>query len=337
MRMRFLFLGLVPLVFFAPFLVAHGAVDFEKNVRPILEEHCFDCHGEEKQKSAMRLDSVVGILRGGESGEALVVPGKSAESYLFKRITTEEKKDAMPPKGERLSAAEVATVKAWIDGGATMPGAAEAAASLKLTTTHWSFQPVKRPVGKSVDEFVLAKLREKGLAPSPAADKATLIRRLFLVMHGMPPTPQEVAAFSYDTRPDAYSRLVDAALASPRYGERFARHWMDVARYADSNGFETNHERLTAYYYRDWLVEAFNADKPYDVFIKEQLAGDAMGADAATGFLVAGPKDIVGSPDINLTLAQRQDELADMVNTTGTAFLGITMGCARCQIGRAHV
>jgi hypothetical protein len=212
-----------------------------------------------------------------------------------------------------------------------MPGAEEARAALKLTTNHWSFQPVKRPAGAGIDEFVLGQVREKGLALSPAADKATLIRRLYLVMHGMPPTPQEVVAFHNDTQPDAYARLVNRVLASPRYGERWARHWMDVVRYADTNGFETNRERKTAFHYRDWIVESFNADKPYDRFIKEQIAGDALGADAANGFLVAGPLDIVKSPDINLTLMQRQDELADMVNTTGTAFLGLTMGCARCH------
>lgn len=308
-----------------------NSVDFEKQVRPILEDHCYDCHGEEKQKSKLRLDTVVGILRGGESGEPLIVPGKSGESYLIKRVTSANRKETMPQKGERLTEAQVATLRAWIDGGAKMPGSEAAAASLRLKTDHWSFQPVKRPGGTGIDEFVLAKLREKGITPSPAADKPTLIRRLYLVMHGMPPTPQEVAAFENDARPDAYARLVDAVLASPRYGERWARHWMDVVRYADSNGFETNRERKTAYHYRDWIVDSFNADKPYDMFIKEQLAGDALGADAATGFLVAGPYDIVKSPDVNLTLMQRQDELADMVNTTGTAFLGITMGCARCH------
>ena len=323
--------SLCPAVIFTCLLAGAVAVDFTRDVLPILEDHCFDCHGGEKQKSALRLDSVVGILRGGESGEPLIVPGISAESYLIKRVTAENRKDAMPPKGDRLTAGQIATLRAWMDAGAAMPGADAARASLKLTTSHWSFQPVKRPAGAGIDEFVNAKLREKGLAPSPLADKATLIRRLFLVMHGMPPTPDEVLAFEKDPRPDAYARLVDAVLASPRFGERWARHWMDVARYADSNGFETNRERKSAYHYRDWIVESFNSDKPYDRFIKEQLAGDAMGADAATGFLVAGPYDIVKSPDVNLTLMQRQDELADMVNTTGTAFLGITMGCARCH------
>ena len=311
------------------------ATFYESKVRPILEDHCFDCHGEDKQKNKLRLDTAVGILRGGESGEPLLVRGVSAESYIIKRVTSANAKEVMPPKGERLTAEQVATLKAWIDAGAKMPGEEAAAASLRLKTEHWSFQPVKRPAvtktGGEIDELVLAKLREKGLAPSPSADRATLIRRVYLVMHGMPPTPMETADFVNDTRTDAYARLVDRVLASPRYGERWARHWMDVVRYADTNGFETNRERKSAYHYRDYIIASLNSDKPYDRFIKEQIAGDALGVDAATGFLVAGPHDIVKSPDINLTLMQRQDELADMVNTTGTAFLGLTMGCARCH------
>jgi len=311
------------------------ATFYESKVRPILEDHCFDCHGEDKQKNKLRLDTAVGILRGGESGEPLLVRGVSAESYIIKRVTSANAKEVMPPKGERLTAEQVATLRAWIDAGAKMPGEEAAAASLRLKTEHWSFQLVKRPAvtktGGEIDELVLAKLREKGLAPSPSADRATLIRRVYLVMHGMPPTPMETADFVNDTRTDAYARLVDRVLASPRYGERWARHWMDVVRYADTNGFETNRERKSAYHYRDYIIASLNSDKPYDKFIKEQIAGDALGVDAATGFLVAGPHDIVKSPDINLTLMQRQDELADMVNTTGTAFLGLTMGCARCH------
>lgn len=310
---------------------AAAEVDFEAEVLPILEDHCIDCHGDEKQKSGLRLDTALGLLRGGESGEALLVGGKSAESYLFKRVTTEEDKDAMPPKGRRLSAEQVVVLRRWIDQGAEVPGADEARKELKITTDHWSFQPVKRPDNGGIDESLRAKLEENRLEASPEADRTTLIRRLFAVAHGMPPTPEQVAAFIGDSRPEAYERLVDEVLASPRFGERWARHWMDVARFADSNGFETNRERKSAYHYRDWLVESFNADKPYDRFVMEQLAGDQLGADAATGFLVAGPHDIVKSPDINLTLMQRQDELADMVNTTGTAFLGLTMGCARCH------
>ncbi len=309
---------------------APAPLDFEKQVRPILEDRCFDCHGEDKQKSKLRLDSTVGILRGGESGEPLLVSGKSAESYLFKKVTSENAKEFMPPKGERLTTEQIATLRRWIDEGGKMPGTEEALASLKLKTDHWSFQPVKRPAGAGIDDFVVAKLRENKMSLSPPAEKGTLIRRLYLVMHGMPPTPQEVADFQNDPRPDAYVRLVDRVLASPRYGERWARHWLDVVRYAESNGFETNHARPNAWPYRDYVVEAFNADKPYDQFIREQIAGDATGADAATGFLVAGAYDIVkGDPMLNAM--QRQDELADMVNTTGTAFMGLTMGCARCH------
>ncbi|PAW89552.1 MAG: hypothetical protein B9S33_02890 [Pedosphaera sp. Tous-C6FEB] len=311
------------------------AAFFEREVRPILQARCFDCHGGDQAKNKLRLDTTVGILRGGESGEPLLVKGLSAESYLIKRVTSQNPKEVMPPKGQRLTAEQVGVLRAWIDAGAKVPGEAAAAASLRLKTDHWSFQPVKRPVvaqrGGEIDALVLAKLRAQGLSPSPVTDRATLIRRVYLVMHGMPPTPQEVGEFVNDARPDAYARLVDRVLASPRYGERWARHWMDVVRYADSNGFETNRERKTAFHYRDYLIAALNADKPYDQFIKEQIAGDALGMDAATGFLVAGPHDIVKSPDINLTLMQRQDELADMVNTTGTAFLGLTMGCARCH------
>jgi Protein of unknown function (DUF1553)/Protein of unknown function (DUF1549)/Planctomycete cytochrome C len=317
-----------------------GEVDFEREIRPLLESRCYDCHGEDKQKHGLRLDTTPGILKGSDSGEPVFVRGRSADSLIIKRVTAENPKEVMPPKGERLTAGQVGLLRAWIDSGAKMPGDEAAAASLKLTTDHWSFQPVKRPdvpqsgdafARSEIDEFVLAKLKEKGLSPSSPANRHTLIRRLYLVMHGLPPTPREVEAFVDDRRPDAWERLVDHVIESPRRGERWARHWMDVVRYADTNGFETNRERKTAYHYRDYIVEAFNSDKPYDQFIREQIAGDALGADAATGFLVAGTYDIVKSSDINLTLMQRQEELADMVNTTGTAFMGLTMGCARCH------
>ena len=316
--------------------VAAADVSFyEKKVLPILEEHCVDCHGEDSAKAKLRLDTTVGILRGGESGEPLMVRGVSAESYLIKRVTSKQPKEMMPPKGDRLSEAEIAVLREWIDSSSKLPDEEAAMAQLRIKTEHWSFQPVKRPQGLArgteIDQLIQAKLRDKGLTASPPADKPTLIRRLYLVMHGMPPTPEEVAEFIADKSADAYARLVDRVLDSPRYGERWARHWMDVVRYADTNGFETNRERKTAYHYRDYLISSLNADKPYDQFIKEQLAGDAMGVDAATGFLVAGPFDVVKSPDKNLTLMQRQDELTDMVNTTGTAFLGLTMGCARCH------
>ena len=308
---------------------------FEKSVLPILEKHCFDCHGEDSAKAGLRLDTTVGILRGGESGEPLMVRGISAESEIIKRVISKQSKEMMPPKGERLSNAEVAVLREWIDSSSKLPDEDAVMLQLRIKTDHWSFQPVKRPQGLAsgleIDQLIQAKLQEKGLTASQPTDKSTLIRRLYLVMHGMPPTPDEVADFIADKSADAYARLVDRVLDSPRYGERWARHWMDVVRYADTNGFETNRERKTAYHYRDFLISSFNVDKPYDQFIKEQLAGDAMGVDAATGFLVAGPYDVVKSPDKNLTLMQRQDVLTDMVNTTGTAFLGLTIGCARCH------
>jgi hypothetical protein len=313
---------------------------FAKSVRPILEEHCFDCHGPEKQKNGLRFDTTLGILKGGESGEPLFLAGHSAKSYLLKRVTSTNPKDMMPPKGERLEEAKVQVLRQWIEAGAHLPGAREAANELRIKTDHWSFQPVKRPEvpppdkgfgNNPIDGFVLAKLRQEGLEPSSRADPRTLVRRLYLVMHGMPPTPAQADEFAADTNPGAWERLVDRVMASPRYGERWARHWMDVVRYADTDGFERNTERMSAYPYRDYLIESFNADKPYNLFIKEQIAGDVLGVDRATGFLVAGPFDSVKSSDTNLIVMQRQEELADMVNTTGTAFMGLTMGCARCH------
>src|SRR6185436_7023451 len=162
-------------------------------------------------------------------------------------------------------------------------------------------------------------------------DHVTLIRRLYFVMLGMPPTPEEVAAFQADKKPLAFERLVDRVLDDSRYGERWGRHWLDVVRFAESNGFETNRERPNGWRFRDYVIDAFNQDKPYNQFVREQLAGDALGVDVATGFLVGGPVDLVASPDIVLTTQQRADELDDMVSTTGTAFLGLTIGCARCH------
>ena len=207
---------------------------------------------------------------------------------------------------------------------------------------HWAFQPVQRPplptiaaapgnTIHAIDAFVLAQLAANRLTAAPEADRRTLIRRLWLVMLGMPPTPEEVRAFAADTAPLAFERLVDRVLADPRYGERWARHWLDVIRFAETNGFETNRERTSAWRFRDYVIAAWNDDLPYDRFLREQLAGDCYGADVATGFLVGGPVDIVGSPDPVLTAQQRADELDDMASTTGSALLGLSIGCARCH------
>ncbi len=311
-------------------LRAATPLDFDEHIRPIFEANCFKCHGEKKQKSKLRLDAPVHIRKGGESGEPLFVAGKRAESHLFKLVSRVDPDEAMPPKEkDQLSKDEIERIGLWIDQGAKMPGDGEAVA---LTTDHWSFQPVaKKHRHGFIDGFVNEALREKGLQPSPRAGRRTLIRRLYLVMLGLPPTPEEVELFVRDKSPDAWAVLVERVLASPHYGERMARHWLDIIRFAESNGFESNRERPSAYRFRDYVIESFNSDKSYDRFVKEHIAGDALEADLGTGFLVAGPYDTVKSPDVNLTLMQRQDELADMINTTGTAFLGLTLGCARCH------
>jgi hypothetical protein len=207
--------------------------------------------------------------------------------------------------------------------------------------THWSFVPVRRPAlpaithadwpRNPIDRFILARLEAQGLQLQAEADRRTLIRRLSFDLLGLPPDPEEVDRFVADPDPVAYEKLVERLLASPAYGERWARHWLDVVRFAESHGFEMNQPRPNAWPYRDWVIRSLNADKPYDQFIREQLAGDALGADAATGFLVGGPWDQVKSPDVVLTAQQRADELHDMVSTTASAFLGLTLGCARCH------
>ncbi|MEZ5302973.1 MAG: PSD1 and planctomycete cytochrome C domain-containing protein [Verrucomicrobiales bacterium] len=334
---------LLPLALAAPAFAAPAdppaaaAVDFERDVIPIFADRCTSCHGEDKQKGALRLDSAAGIAKGGDSGEPVFLAGDAAKSHLIALVESEDLDERMPPKGKPLTAAQIGVLRAWIDAGAALPGIE---GGPELTTDHWSFQPLAKiepppaaPTSSQhpVDRFLAQKLAEKGLSPSPRADRSTLIRRLYLVMLGLPPTPEEVRAFAADDRADAWEHLVDRVLKSPHYGERWARHWLDVARFAETDGYETNRERPTAYHFRDYVIEAFNDDKPYNQFIEEQIAGDALGDPVGTGFLVGGPRDIVKSPDINLTLMQRQDEMADMINTTGTAFLGLTLGCARCH------
>jgi hypothetical protein len=322
-------------------LVAHPAtlngsppeVAFAQDVRPLLAARCIECHGPEKQKAGLRLDRKDDALRGGDSGPA-VVPGKSVRSLLFRKITSDTPDGRMPAKGEPLSAGEIDRIRRWIDQGAAWPADVRG-------KTHWSLRPVARPTPApvrnedwsryAIDRFVLARLEREGLRPSPEADRRTLIRRLTFDLIGLPPSPEEIVTFVGDHRPDAYDRLVDRLLASPAYGERWARHWLDVVRFAESDGFETNLARKNAWPYRDYVIDSFNCDKPYDRFVTEQLAGDSLGLDAATGFLVAGAYDQVKSPDIVLTSQQRADELHDIVSTTGSTILGLTVGCARCH------
>lgn len=316
-------------------------VDFDARIKPLLASKCFDCHGPDTQESHLRLDRKSSMLRGGDSGEPAIIVGDSEGSHLIKLISGSEPGKVMPPdEVDRLSKVEVNLLRTWIDQGAVWPGPDGAADEEPGKSDHWSFQPVSdvQPpqinqawIANGVDAFILQKLSEHSLTPNPQATRAELIRRVHLDMLGLPPTPEEVQAFVADPDPKAYESLIETVMASPHYGERWARYWLDLVRFAETNGYETNRERPNAWPYRDYVIRSLNDDKPYDQFLKEQIAGDAIGVQEGTAYLVAGPYDLVKSPDINLTLMQRQNELDDMINTTGTAFLGLTLGCARCH------
>ena len=314
-------------------------IEFARDVQPIFKQHCLKCHGPQKQEGGLRVDNRASLLRGGDSGEAAVVVKNSKRSRLMQLITHDDIDQRMPPSGPALSSRQISDLRDWIEQGAVMPAAAVPPTDA-TTQLHWAFRPIERPkipqikssqIRTPVDAFIQHRLAEKGLKPAAAADRLTLIRRLYLDVHGLPTTPAQRRQFTTNTSETAYEELVERVLANPHYGERWARHWLDVVRFAESNGFETNRERPNAFHYRDYVIEALNSDRPYNQFVADQLAGDVTGRPAATGFLVAGPYDLVKSPDINLTLMQRQDELADMINTTSTAFLGLTVGCARCH------
>lgn len=317
---------------------ASRTVDFETDVLPILNDRCVDCHGQDDPEAGFQILSRRSLMRGGDSGEPAIVPDRSAESFLIKVVAGLDPHLKMPPEGPRLTGKQIAVLRSWIDQGVKMP--ANATDDAQLKSDHWSFQPVGHPAPpkfsdkyatSAIDSFVFEQLKEQKLAPSPRADRRILIRRLFLVMLGLPPTPEQVVSFVDDESLDAWKNLVEKVLNSPHYGERWARHWLDLIRFGETHGFETNRERPNAWHYRDWVINALNADKPYDDFIRHQIAGDAYGEPIGTAFLVAGPHDIVKGRDPNLALMQRQDELSDMINATTTAFLGMTIGCARCH------
>ncbi len=315
-------------------------IDFAKDVQPILAAHCAKCHGSENPKGGLRVDRRDSLLSGGDGFGPAVVPGKSAESPLFQFVAGENADLKMPPAGPRLSQKEIDVLRDWIDQGAIWPSQVDTKPAAELPA-HWAFRLVQKPLlpkvarkdwpRNAIDRFILSRQEQAGIPPSTDADRATLIRRVMFDLVGMPPTPEEVAAFVSDNAPDAYERLVDRLLASPHFGERWARHWLDVVRFAESEGFETNQPRPNAWPYRDYVIRSFNADQPFDRFIVEQIAGDTLGIDEATGFIVGGARDGVKSPDPVLTAQQRADELHDMVSTTGSAFLGLTVGCARCH------
>lgn len=316
------------------------AADFVKDVQPILNKHCVSCHGPEKQRASLRLDSARGIHTGGNSGPA-VVAGKADQSLLVQALTGSNDVKPMPPKGPRLSADEITLVRNWIDQGAKIPPGERMVVS-RPKSSHWSFQPVVRPPvpdvkqrdwpRHSLDHFILARLEKEGIRPSPEADRITLLRRLHLDLIGLAPTPEEIDAFLRDGSPEAYERVVERLLASPHYGERWGRHWLDLARYADSNGYSIDSAR-TIWKYRDWVIEALNADQPFDQFTVDQLAGDLRSSSTlqqkiATGFHRNTQINEEGGIDLEQF---RVEAIVDRVNTTGAVWLGLTLGCAQCH------
>ena len=319
-------------------------VDFAQDVQPIFRSRCYTCHGPAKQTNGLRLDRKEAALQGGTSGR-VIVPGSSAQSKLIQRAASSSEDFRMPPIGPRLTAKEIATLTSWIDQGAKWPLSPPAVTqqvALSQQKQHWSFQPVRRPsvprvrqqawVRNPIDAFVLAKLESKDISPAPEADQATLIRRLSLDLLGLPPTPTEVDAFVSDTRPHAYERLVHRLLGSPHYGERWGRHWLDLARYADSNGYNHDAPR-EIWMYRDWVIDALNRDLPFDQFVIEQIAGDLLPAATkqqivATGFHRNTLINLEGGIDFD---QYRVEAVVDRVETTGAVFLGLTLGCARCH------
>ena len=316
---------------------------FEKQIRPILVNRCYECHSAEKKtKGGLALDTAESVLKGGDTGPALVA-GDPEKSLLIEAVRYKNHDLQMPPK-KQLSEAEVKTLEDWVKMGAPDPRDTAPVAKggrvidINEGRKYWSFSPLARVepptvegTSSPIDAFIQAKLAEKGLSPAPPADKRTLLRRATFDLTGLPPTPQEVDEFLADTSPEAFDHVIDRLLASPHYGERWGRHWLDVARYADSNGMDENLSFGNAWRYRDYVVRAFNEDKPYDQFLIEQVAGDLIpnneDAITATGFLALGAR-VLAEPDMQKL---EMDIIDEQIDTMGKAFLGMTLGCARCH------
>ena len=315
------------------------SVDYTSQVKPILTRHCVSCHGAAKPRGGLRLDTAAAAMAGGKGGP-VVVPGKGASSPLIEALRGDGATDRMPLNRPPLPEAEIKLIEAWIDQGAkAQPGEKPGVPPAKA---HWAFVPPAKPaLPKSsrtgwtrnpIDSFIQSRLEEAHLLPSPEADRRTLLRRLSLDLTGLPPSPDEVDAFVSDTAPGAAERVLDRLLASPHFGERWARLWLDQARYADSNGYSIDAPR-SIWKYRDWVIVAINAGMPFDRFATEQLAGDLCPGDAfapriATGF----HRNTLINQEGGIDVEQfRVDSIVDRVNTTGTVFLGLTVGCAQCH------
>jgi len=324
-------------------VVAVDSADFARDVQPILANNCFACHGpdEAQRKGGLQLHAFDYATARLPSGNSAIMPGRSNQSELIRRVTANEDGVRMPPPetGKRLTPEQIETLRRWIDSGAEY-------------AEHWAFRPITRPelpqlddadadwVRTPVDVFVMAELRKRGLSPSPEADRRTLIRRLYYDLTGLPPSAEEIEAFEKDTDPQAYEKLVERLLASPHYGERWARHWLDVVHYGDTHGFDKDKLRRNAWPYRDYVIRSFNDDKPYERFVLEQLAGDVLYPDdpdgiVATGFIAAGPWDYVGHVElregtIDKAITRNLDR-DDMVATAMNTFVSLTAQCARCH------
>jgi len=306
-------------------------IDYRRDIEPILSVNCLRCHGPDEHEGGLRLDVKDRFLQGGDNGP-VIEPGKGADSELVRRVSTDDTDERMPPEGKPLSGKQIALLRAWIDDG--VPGLPENAPQAHASK-HWAFQPVVRPrlpdddnrdwARNAIDHFVLAKLDEQNVRPSAEAARETLIRRLSLDLLGVLPEWQRVERFANDERPEAYAQLVDELLASPHFGERWGRHWLDLARYADSTGYESDKPR-EIWPYRDWVISALNDNMPFDRFVIEQIGGDLLPNATkerviATGFHCNAMLD----PGV------RWESIVDRVNTTGSVFLGLTLGCAQCH------
>ena len=312
---------------------------FEDDILPLLEDYCIDCHGPDKSKSGFRVDRRVHLLKGGDSGLSAVIPAKPNKSYMIEVIKSDDPEIGMPPKGGKLFDDEVELLEQWIAEGAVWPG--QMKDKIEEGTDHWAFQSIDRPTipkksKNPIDSFIDRRLKVEGIPANKKTDPLSLIRRASVVLTGLPPQPSRVADFlsDYKKNPEqAYTVLVDELLASPHFGERWAQHWLDVIRWAETNGSESNLYRKLAWVYRDYVIRAFNQDLPYDEFVKQQLAGDGMGVGEALGFLVAGPHvpaATVGQEASAIRQA-RADRMDEIMQTVGASMLGVTMSCARCH------
>ena len=330
----------IALMFLCTFLSRTIAdVDYETDILPLFEDYCYDCHGPDKQKSGFRTDRRAHLLKGGDSGLAALIPGDPSGSYLLEVITSDDPEISMPPKGGKLFEDEIELLNEWVEQGAVWPGQMDD--KIEEVTDHWAFQTITRPeiptkVKNPIDSFLNKRLEELGIPKNKQAEPLALIRRASVVLTGLPPQPVRVTDFlsDYQKNPDhAFASLVDELLSSPHFGERWAQHWLDVIRWAETNGSESNLYRKLAWVYRDYVIRAFNQDLPYDDFIRQQLAGDGMGVGEALGFLVAGPHvpaATVGQEPAAIRQA-RADRMDEIMQTVGASMLGVTMSCARCH------